>query len=60
MKNKDELIKICNLIIEDTENDVKKFKGAPFDGATVGQWFGQQAAAITGLANIVKEILINK
>jgi hypothetical protein len=50
-------IKTLTMVAVDMENDAKMFDGKPFDGKTVGTYFGNQGAAISTLANIVKEIL---
>ena len=39
------------------KNDAENFDGRPFNGKTVAEYFGNQGAAISALANIVKSIL---
>lgn len=48
---------VCRLIMEDMKNDVMRFDGQPFSGKIVGEYFGNQAAAISALASIVEKIL---
>lgn len=45
------------MIVDDMKNDVDNFEGKPFNGKTVGKYFGYQAAAISALATIIKEVL---
>lgn len=52
--------KVCRLIADDMENDVKNFEGQPFTGKTVAEYFGNQSAAIAALANIVEKILLGE
>ena len=49
---------ICKDIADDMKNDAAWFDGQPFTGKTVGTCFGNHGAAITALANIVAEMLI--
>jgi len=42
-------------IAKDMEDDATNFDGRPFDGRTVAQYFGYQAAAISVLAKFLKE-----
>lgn len=53
-KNK---VKVLEQIVMDMEDDIKKFDGSPFNGETVGEYYGGQGAAIIALANIVKSII---
>lgn len=53
MKN---LIRVCECVALDMENDAKEFDGKPFDGKTVATYFGNQGAAIAALADVIKEI----
>ena len=55
--NKDKLIKICEQVAEDMENDAKEFDGKPFDGKTVATYFGYQGAAIAALANVIRKLV---
>ncbi len=50
-------IKILETIVSDMENDAKTFDGNPFDGKTVAEYFGNQGAAIAGLASIIKSMI---
>ena len=55
--NKDKMIKQLRMIAEDMENDAGAFEGAPFNGRTVAEYFGNQGAAISTLADIMRAIL---
>lgn len=57
---KESLIKICESVAMDIENDAKEFDGKPFDGKTVATYFGYHGAAIKALADVLKEILQNQ
>ena len=50
-------INVLRMISQDMEDDVAAFTGKPFNGRTVGEYFGSQAAAIRALANIMASIL---
>lgn len=50
-------IKVLEMIATDMRNDAKNFDGRPFNRKTVAEYFGNQGAAITTLANIMKSIL---
>ena len=52
-----ERIKVLRMIAADMKNDAKNFDGRPFNGKTIAEYFGNQGAAISALANIVKSIL---
>lgn len=54
---KEKLIKVCELVAEDMKKDAEQFDGRPFDGKTVGTYFGYQGAAIASLAQVLKEII---
>ena len=56
MKN-EKLIKVAKMISDDMKSDVIAFEGKPFNGKTVSEYFGSQAAAIQALANILVRIL---
>ena len=58
--NKDRLIKICEMVVEDVENDAREFDGKPFDGKTVATYFGNHGAAIKALSDVLKELLKNE
>ena len=53
----DKWSEILKLISDDMEQDAKKFDGKPFDGETVGEYFGNHGAAIAALANIVDSLI---
>ena len=48
---------ILDMIAIDMKNDAKMFDGKPFNGKTVGIYFGNQGAAIAALAGIIKSII---
>ena len=54
---KDKLIKILSMIEEDMERDVRQFEGKEFNGRNVSTQLGNQAAAISALANVIKATL---
>lgn len=56
MSNKN-IIRICDCIIQMTEQDVKDLEGAEFTGKVVSEMFGRQAAAIITLADLIKTII---
>ena len=43
-ESKEELLKICNLVSEDIENDIVNMEGMPFNGKIVATYLGYQAA----------------
>ena len=51
-----QIIKLCDMIEGDMEQDAKNFEGQPFTGKTVAEYFGYQGAAIAALARAIKEI----
>jgi len=53
----DKRSKVLEMIAEDMKNDAKNFDGRPFDEKTVAEYFGNQGAAISALADIMKSIL---
>lgn len=55
--NKEEVIKVLQMIADDQAKDAAKFEGMPFTGRTVSEYFGNQGAAIAALANIVKTLV---
>lgn len=50
-------IKVLEMIAADMKSDAEKFDGRPFNGKTVGTYFGHQGAAIAALAKAIKSIL---
>lgn len=54
--NKNKIISVMNLIIEDTEQDVHDYENAPFTGKTVGELHGILEAKIRALATAVKAL----
>jgi hypothetical protein len=57
MSDTTKAIKVLELIAATMEADVEEFEGKPFDGQTVGELHGRLAAAITALADTLKDIL---
>ena len=53
----DKRIKVLETIAKDMESDAKNLDGKPFTGKTVGEYLGNQGAAIAALADIIKSIL---
>mgnify|MGYP001613642123 CR=1 FL=1 len=53
-------IRVLEAIAKDMENDARNFDGKPFNGKTVGEYFGNHGAAIATLADIVKSLLEDK
>ena len=53
----DETRKVLEMIARDMESDAKNLDGKPFTGKTLGEYLGNQGAAIAALADIIKSIL---
>ena len=49
-------IEVLKMIADDMKNDASNFDGRPFNGKTIAEYFGNQGAAITALANIIRSI----
>jgi hypothetical protein len=47
-------LEVLEMIIDDMENDVKEFDGAPFNGRTLATIHGNLCATIQVLAKILK------
>ena len=54
---KEKLLKVCEQVSADVENDVHEFEGKPFNGRTVATYFGYQAAAIKALSDVLKRLI---
>jgi len=54
MKDK---IKVLGMIAQDMEDDARNFDGKPFTGKVVAEYFGNQGAAISALAKILKSFI---
>lgn len=54
-----EPVKVLEMIIKDMRDDAENLDGRPFNGKTVAEYFGNQGAAISALADIIKSKLIN-
>ena len=50
-------IEVLRMIEEDMQKDAQRFDGQPFTGRTVAEYMGNQGAAISALARIVRLIL---
>jgi len=59
-KKKEKIINLCKEIASDAEQDITEFEGKPFNGKTVSVLFGNQAAAISALANLIEAIVTDK
>lgn len=57
MENSKRLIEICEQVAADTKDDATKFDGQPFTGRTVAEYMGYHGAAISALANVLKEVI---
>ena len=51
------MIAKLDLIQADMENDASEFDGKPFNGENVGEYFGNQGAAIAALSDFITIIL---
>ena len=49
--------KVLSMIAKDMEEDASKFDGRAFNGKTVAEYFGNQGAAISTIALIIKKHL---
>lgn len=54
---KSRIKEILTLIDKDMKEDATTFESRPFNGKTVGTYFGYHGAAIAALAILLKEIL---
>ena len=52
----DSITEVLDQIAQDMAADAKRFDGQPFNGKTVGEYFGNHGAAIAALARIIKTI----
>jgi hypothetical protein len=55
--DKAKLLSILERIAQDMKDDAAMFDGKPFNGKTVGEYFGCHGAAIATLADIIKVII---
>ena len=53
----DRAVVICQTVAENMKEDAQRFDGRPFNGQTVAQYFGNQGAAISALANVLRALL---
>lgn len=56
-EDKTKLIKICNQVSRDVENDAKEFDGKPFTGKVVAEYLGNHGAAINALSLVLLKLL---
>ena len=45
------------MVAEDMEKDATDFDGKPFTGKTLGEYMGNQGAAIAAVANVLREMI---
>ena len=57
-ERKEKIIKLMQMVMEDVKNDAADFDGKPFTGKTMGAYMGHHGAAITAIANAIKDMLI--
>jgi len=50
------IIEVMQMVADDVERDVYEFEKKPFDGRTMGEYMGNQAAAIKAIAIAVKRL----
>ncbi len=53
----EKMLKRLIMIAEDMEQDAKDLAGKPFNGRTIGKYFGYQGAAIAALANTLRSLI---
>ena len=53
----DKLIKTCDEIAADAQKDARNFDGLPLTGMVVATYFGYHGAAISTLAELIKEVI---
>ena len=56
-ERRERIMHVLQEVARDVENDVKRFEGAPFNGKTVAEYFGCQAAAIKAVADILLAVV---
>jgi hypothetical protein len=56
-EEKEKALRVLAMISDGMENDAKEFDGKPFTGKVIAEYFGNQGAAISALANIIKSII---
>ena len=54
---RDKIIKVMEIVMKDTQDDLSNFEGKEFNGKNVSTLFGNQGAAICAIAIAVKTIL---
>ncbi|KKL17015.1 hypothetical protein LCGC14_2489790 [marine sediment metagenome] len=55
--NKEKMIEVMNMVVEDMRNDACAFDGKPFTGKTMAEYMGNHGAAIAAIAGAVIAIL---
>jgi len=53
----DRMLYVLDEMQKDVEQDVRAFEGRPFNGRTVSEYFGNQAACIATLAKMMRTVL---
>lgn len=56
-ERKQKMVRTCERIMKDMDEDSAMLDGQPFSGRTMGRQFGRNMAAIYALAEICKSIL---
>lgn len=56
-EKRDKIIKVMEMVAQDTENDARDFDGKPFNGKTMGTYMGNHGAAIKAIADAIRQIL---
>jgi hypothetical protein len=58
--DKENVVKVLDMIAENMEKDAASFDGKPFIGKTVGTHYGYLCAAVSKLAEIAKLTIMAK
>jgi hypothetical protein len=58
--DKNKLIKVLEEVEKDCKEDASKLDGQPFNGKTVATQLGYQLAAISAIAQVLKEFIQNE
>jgi len=56
-EKRNKIIKVMNMVAQDTKKDSENFDGKEFNGKNVATYFGNHGAAIKAVADAVKAIL---
>lgn len=57
MMDKTNILGVLDMIETDAEMDILNLEGQPFDGKSVAEMFGKQAAMIKVLAKLVRHLV---